>query len=260
MKKILLSVFIICLCTFLCACNAEKKPKTLMEKVIKNDKIIVGVKYDAKPFGYKDKNGELQGFDVDLAKKIAKSILGDENKVEFVQVTPSNRIITLTSGKVDMIIATMSITPQRKNVVNFSIPYYIAGQALMTPKMSSIQGLTDLKDKKVIVILGSTGERSIKHFAPDAIIKGYKTNTEAYQALKQGYADALTTDDTILAGFLMDDPSMRILSKRYTQEPYAIAFRQEEESRTFQENVNHTLEHLKKSGELNKLKKKWIKF
>ena len=229
MKKIL-SLLFVCIClTLLGGCSTEKQPATLMEKILKEDKIVVGVKFDAKPFGYKNANGELKGFDIDLAKKIAKNILGDENKVEFVQVTPSSRIITLTSGKVDMIIATMSITPQRQHVVNFSTPYYIAGQALMTPLNSDIQGLTDLKNKKIIVVLGTTGERRIKHFAPNAIIQGFKSTSEAYQALKKGYGDAMTTDDTILAGIVMDDPSMKILSKRYTQEPYAIAFRMEEE-------------------------------
>lgn len=260
MKKLLSLIFLFAFCTLLSACTVEKQPKTLMEKVLKNDKIVVGVKFDAKPFGFKDENGELQGFDVDLAKKIAKNILGDENKVEFVQVTPSNRIITLTSGKVDMIIANMSITPQRQNVVSFSAPYYIAGQALMTTQNSKVQGLTDLKGKKVIVVLGSTGEKSIKHFAPNAIIQGFKSNTEAYNALKAGKGDAMTTDDTILAGFALDDPTMKILPKRYTSEPYAIAFRQEEESVTLRQNVNHILEHMKKSGELTRLKNKWVNF
>lgn len=260
MKKFLPLIFILGVCSLLCACTAEKQHKTLMEKILKADKITVGVKFDAKPFGFIDKTGELQGFDIDLAKKIAKNILGDENKVEFVQVTPSTRIITLTSGKVDMIIANMSITPQRQNVVDFSTPYYIAGQALMIPESSSVQGLTDLRGKKVIVVLGSTGEKSIKHFAPNAIIQGFKTNTEAYNALKSGNGEAMTTDDTILAGFVMDDPTMKILPKRYTQEPYAIAFRQDEESAALRENVNHILEHMKKSGELTRLKNKWVNF
>lgn len=259
--KRFLSLFIIILSVALAsACTMEKQHQNLMEKILKNDKLVVGVKFDAKPFGFKDTDGELKGFDIDLAKKIAKNILGDENKVEFVQVTPSSRILTLTSGKVDMVIATMSITPQRRKVVNFSMPYYLAGQALMTPKNSDIQGLTDLRNKKVIVVLGTTGERSIKHFAPNAIIQGYKSTSEAYQALKAGKGHAMTTDDTILAGIIMNDPTMKILSKRYTQEPYAIAFRLEKESDSLRHNINHILEHLQQTGELNKLKNKWINF
>lgn len=266
MKKFLSIICVVVLCLFLSACKSEKqmkltkKPKNLMEKVLREDRLVIGVKFDARPFGFLDKNGELKGFDIDLAKKITKNILGDENKVEFVQVTPSNRILTLTSGKVDMVIATMSITPQRAHVVDFSTPYFVAGQALMTPRNSSISGLTDLKDKKIIVVLGSTGEKSIKYFAPNAIVQGFKTNTEAYNALKSGLGDAMTTDDTILAGFLAQDSSMKILPKRYTQEPYAIAFRQDEDSRSLKDNVNHVLEHLRMSGELTRLKNKWINF
>lgn len=260
MKKFLLSLLTIFLLSLTTACTMNKQPNTLMEKIIKNDKIVVGVKFDAKPFGFKDKNGTLQGYDIDLAKKIAKHILGDENKIEFVQVSPSNRILTLTSGKVDMVIATMSITKQRQQVVSFSTPYYVAGQALLTPTNSDIQGLTDLRDKKVIVVLGTTAERNIKLLVPSSIIKGYKTDIEAFEALKAGKGDALINDDTILAGLISNDSSMKILSKRYTQEPYAIAFRQDEESQSLKSNVNHILEHLQMSGELNRLKNKWIDF
>ncbi len=260
MRKIL-TLLILCIFSFATmACLREKKPESLMEKIIKNDKLVVGVKIDAKPFGFEDKEGTLQGFDVELARKIAENLLGDSSKIEFVPVTSSNRIITLTSGKVDMVIATMSITSQREQIVDFSDPYFIAGQALMIPKNSSIQGVTDLADKKVIVILGTTGERNIKRFVPKAILRGFKTNREAYNALKTGIGDALTTDDTILAGFLMDDDSMKILSKRYTQEPYAVAFRKDEESQSLKHNVNHILEHLKDSGEINRLKNKWLNF
>lgn len=260
MKKFLSFLLILASSILLCACTLEKQPKTTLEQIRKRDKIIVGIKSDAKPFGFKDENGQITGFDADLAHIIAEKLLNDPNKVDFVEVTPSNRIITLTSGKVDMIIATMSITPQRQRVVSFSTPYYIAGQALMTPQKSSIQGLTDLKDKKVIVVLGSTGEKSIKYFAPNAIIQGFKNTKDAYNALKRGQGDALTTDDTILAGIAMDDPDMRILAKRYTQEPYAIAFRTEPESDSLRRSINHILEHLKKSGELTRLKNKWIEF
>lgn len=265
MKKSLLILVIVFVSIFLLGlisilCFKPKTQPTLMENILKRDKIIVGVKYDSKPFGFKDKNGVLLGFDVDLAKKIAQNILGDENKVEFVEVTPSSRILTLTSGSVDMIIATMSITPHRQNVVNFSIPYYVAGEALMTPVGSDIGGLTDLRDKRVIVVLGTTAEKNIKQLVPSSIIKGYKTDYEAFEALKSGRGDALVNDDTILAGLISNDSNFKILSKRYTQEPYAIAFRQDEESDSLRININHILEHMQKSGELNRLKNKWIDF
>ena len=260
MKRFLSIVLTLVVVFLLFGCVPENKPSNLMEQVLKNDKLVVGVKYDSRPFGFKDKNGNLQGFDVDLAKKIAKNILGDENKVEFVQVTPSSRILTLTSGKVDMVIATMSVTPSRQRIVSFSTPYYVAGQALMTRANSDIEGLTDLRDKKVIVVLGTTAERNIKSLVPSSIVKGFKTDKEAFAAFKAGHGDAMINDDTILLGFCAENPEMKILSKRYTQEPYAVAFRQEVESESLMHNVNHILEHLQMSGELNRLKNKWIDF
>ena len=259
MKKFLLSILILFLLIFTTSCTQHEN-ESLLETIIKKDKIVVGVKNDTKPFSYKDKNGTLLGFDIDLAKKIAKNVLNDENKVEFVQVTPANRILTLTSGEADIIIATMSITPQRQQVVDFSNPYYIAGEALMTPINSDIEGITDLKGKRVIVVLGTTAERTIKQLVPGAIIKGYKTDLDAYNALLAEEGDAFLNDDTILFGLMNGNPNMKILSKRYTQEPYAVAFRQDEKSASLRHQVNHILEHMQKSGELNRLKNKWIDF
>lgn len=258
MKKILSFLFLFIIAGFCCGCT-EEKTKPLIQEITARDKLIVGVKADSKPFGFKDSNGNFQGFDIDLAKEIAYQLLGNREKIEFVPVTPSNRIATLTSGKVDMIVATMSITEQRKSVVSFSMPYYNAGQAVMIPANSNINGISDLNGKKVIVVLGSTAEKNIKYFAPHSIIQGYKTATEAYQALKKGKGAALTTDDAILVGIAMDDKTMKVLPKKYTQEPYAIAFRADKESLSLKNNVNRILTQLNQNGFLNKQKKKWVK-
>ena len=259
MKKVLLVIFSLFIMMFSTSCTAQKN-NSLMDTIIKKDKIVIGIKDNSRPFGFRDENGILQGFDIDLAKKITKNILGDENKIEFVPVTSANRILALTSSSVDMVIATMSITAQRQNVVNFSIPYYVAGETLMTPIDSDITGLTDLRNKKVIVVLGTTAERNLKQLIPSARIKGYKTDIEAYNALITGNGDAFLNDDTILLGLKGDNPNVKILSKRYTQEPYAVAFRQDENSESLRIQVNHILEHMQKNGELNRLKNKWIDF
>ena len=110
-----------------CSNNNQQQTTDVYEKIKARDKIIVGVKYDTKPFGFIDNNQKISGFDIDLAHLIAKYLLNDPNKVEFVQVTPQNRILALNSGQIDMVIATMTVTEQRKQVVEFSRPYYMAG-------------------------------------------------------------------------------------------------------------------------------------
>lgn len=260
MKNKLLSVITLCLVLLITGCAKKDDNTDTLAKIQQRGKIIVGVKYDTKPFGYMNEKEQLMGFDVDLAKYIAKSILGDENKVEFKEVTPSNRILALNSGQVDMIIATMTVTKQRSAVVDFSTPYYVAGQGILVPANSKINSMSDLNGKKVIIIFGSTAERNLRLFAPDADVIGFRTYTSGYSALKEGRADAMTSDDTILMGFAMSDSSVKLLPNRYSKEPYAIAFKKGKSSAKLKEQVNNIIEDMIRSGELNKLKNKWIKY
>lgn len=259
MKKFIVYFLIFGLSAFLSGCKKEESSDCL-DKILARDKVIVGVKFDTKPFGYIDENQNLSGFDVDLAKYISKNLLGSENKIEFKQVTPSNRILALNSGQIDMIIATMTVTDQRKEVIDFSIPYYIAGQAILVPEKSDITSMSDLNGKKVIIIFGSTAEKNTRLAAPEAKILGYKTYTGGYSALKQGRADAITSDDTILMGFAIQDKSVKLLPKRYSKEPYAIGFKKGESSKRLRERVDLILDEMVKSGELNQLKRKWVKY
>ena len=257
LKKLISALlFLVVIC---CACGKKEEvtPADTLSAIQERDQIIIGVKTDAPPFGYLDVNGKNIGFDIDLAKLITRRILGDENKVVFVPVTPVNRIMKLTSGEVDMIIATMSVTPQRQLILDFSIPYHTAGQALMVPKTSKISSLMELSDRKAIVVFGSTVEKSLQSNVPGINVIGYTTYPEAVQALKQGKADAMISDDTILMGFAMKDPSLKIPSKRYSKEPYAVAFRKEAESERLMEAVNIELKEAMNKGEIKQLKAKW---
>lgn len=260
MKKklvLVLSLFLVLLVT---GCDKKENNVDNLSKIVQRGKIVIGVKFDAKPFGYLNGKEQLVGYDIDLARAIAKSILGNENRVEFKQVTPSNRILALNSGQVDMIIATMTITKQRMQVVDFSIPYYVAGQSILVPKNSSITSISDLNGKKVIIVFGSTAENTLRQLAPDANIIGFKTYTSGYSALKQGRADAMISDNTILMGFAMADNSVKLLPAIYSKEPYAIAFKKGSESTNLENKVNFILKNMEINGELTKLKAKWVKY
>lgn len=260
MNKKIVGILILFLVVCFTGCAKKEENTDTLDKILERGKLIVGVKYDTKPFGYMNEHQQLVGYDIDLAKIIAKSILGDENKVEFKQVTPSNRILALNSGEVDMIIATMTITPQRKQVVDFSYPYYVAGQAVLVPKNSKITSMSDLNGKRVIIIFGSTGEKNLRAIAPGAIVIGYKTYTDGYRALKQGRADAMTSDDTILMGFTLQDSSLKLLPKRYSKEPYAVAFKKGPASVRLKSKADFIIDDMTKNGELRHLKAKWIKY
>lgn len=254
-KKIIL--LLICFCFIFSGCGKKTAENDDFANVIKRDKLVVGVRDDAPPFGFKDEKGNLIGYDIDLAKIIAKDILGNENKVEFVPVTASNRIMKLSANEVDFLIATMSITNQRQQILDFSVPYYVAGQAILVNSSSKATSLSDFEGKKLIIVFGSTSERNLRTNVPEVTVIGYKNYNDAYRALKQNRADGIVADDTILLNYALKDKSVKLLPKRYSKEPYAVVFRKEKESERLLIRVNHIIGRLASKGQLNRLQEKW---
>lgn len=232
-------------------------PSDDLAKILKRGKLIVGVRNDTTPFGFKDEKGNLVGYDIDLAKELANGILGDREKIEFVPVTASNRIMKLNSGEVDILVATMSVTNQRLQILNFSTPYYIAGQAILVNSSSKATGLSDFFGKRLIIVFGSVSEETLKSSVPEVKVIGFKTYPDAYKALKEGKADGIVSDDTILMDYALRDNSVRILPKRYSKEPYAVAVRKESDSQRLLDSINYIIENLQSSGKLFRMQENW---
>lgn len=259
MLKKIFWLLILVLIIFTKDCYAqENNNKDLYKSIMQNGKMTVGISFDSMPFGFKDKDGKIKGMEADLAKEIAERILGDNGKVEFKNITSQDRIKAATQGDVDMVISTMTINAQRKKLVSFSSPYFVAGQAICVRKDSKINSIGDLLNKKIIVILGTTGEKNIKQFAPNALIQGFENNSEAIEAFKSGFADAITTDDSLLQGLVMDNGNYRLLPKRLTKEPYGIAFKKSKYSNSLKTNVNKIIKEMTLDGTLGSIKNKWI--
>ncbi len=254
MKKIIslliLPIFLFTGCTF-------KKSMSTYDKIIKNDTLVVGVKTDTKPFGFiNEKTGKNEGYDVDVAKYIVRDLLGSEDKITFVSVTPNTRLEAVTSGNVDMVIATMSVTPQRQLLIDFSVVYYVAGQTAVVKKSSNINTFHDLKNKKVIIVIGTTAEQNIKRVVPKVKILGYKTYEEAFDALKKGKGDAFITDDTILSDFVYKNNDYKMLKGKLSIEPYAIGLKKDE-SQKLKQAVDAIIRRMNKDGTLKYLNRKW---
>ena len=181
----------------------------------------------------------------------------DPNKVKFVPVTDTERFYILNLNKVDMVIATMTITPKRQIFADFSNAYYITGQTLLVKTGSPIRSLGDLGNKNVGVIFGSTAEETIKFLLPTAKVMGYKTYNEAYNALKNGHVLGITSDDAILRGMASNDSSVTLLPKRYSRDSYGIAFRRGEESNHILDIINNIIADMDKRGVFVQLKRKW---
>lgn len=253
MKKILCLIIMSLL--LLTACTKKEKENTL-DKIINRNLIIAGVKQDAGPFGHINEKGQYDGFDIDVAKYIANKLTGSEKNIKFVPVTSNTRIEAVTSGEVDMIIATMSNTESRRYIIDFSIPYYTAGQTAVVKNKSKIYSFADLKDKTTIVVMGSTSEQNLRRVIPTARIVGYSTYKEAFQALKDGKGDALSSDDTIISGFIAKNKGFRVLKGRISAEHYSIGIKQTDD-KLLKETLDSIITEMKNNGTLKELKKKW---
>ena len=255
-KIILLLIFTIFI---FCGCSKPQKEPVVntLDDITKRGEVVIGIKTDTYPFGFKDKNGKYTGYDIDLANMIGQGIFQEKGKVKFVPVTASDRMMKLFSEDVDMIVATMSVTPSRLQIMDFSDPYYIAGQAVLVKKGSKIKGLRDLNGKKAIIVFGTSSESSLRAAVPRVSIIGYKTYNEAVKALKQGKADAIVSDDTILIGLSLKDANLVLLPKRYSREPYAVAFRKGQESEDLVRIVNNVINESVRNGTLQKLQKNY---
>ena len=224
------------------------------------DAITIGVKVDSKPFGFIDKKGENAGFDIDIAKGVVKYLYPyiGEKPIKFVPVSAQDKIMKLNSGEIDLIVAAMSINESRRRVVDFSIPYFIAGQAIMVKKNSGIKIVRDLNNKDVAVIMGTTSEKDLRSLAPNAILRGCSTYKEAFNLLQNDEVQAIYADDTILYGFL-DNKGYKILDARYTKEYYAIAMRKEENEKILKQRIDIALKDMQEKKELAKIREKWLK-
>jgi len=236
------------------ACSTDGSAVTQAKQ---RGKLIVGVKYDTHLFGRKDpQDGQVKGFDIDIAKALAKHLLGDEHKLELKEVTSKTRIPALQNGQVDVIIATMTITEERRQVVDFSEVYFEAGQSLLVPIDSPITGIQNLSGKTVIAVKGSTSTANIREKTPNAQVKEYENYAEAFMALKSKKGEALTTDNSILLGMQKEDPSFKLVGGLFTSEPYGIAVRKGDAEML--KVVNELLKNLKESGKYNEIYQTWF--
>lgn len=238
--------------------NAPAEAIDTIAAIKERGKVIAGVKYDTRLFGLKDPvSGSIEGFDIDMAKALAKKILGDETKVELKEVTSKTRIPLLQNGQIDIIIATMTITEERRKEVDFSDVYFNAGQSLLVPKGSSITSIDSLTpDTTVLAVKGSTSVTNIKEKAPDAKVLEFENYQEAFTALKSKKGDALTTDNSILLGMMQDDPNFEMVGGNFTDEPYGMAIRKGDQKMV--DTVNEMLKEMKDSGEYNTLYEQWL--
>lgn len=235
----LTAVLCVLACLFsLSACGSDKEA----------GKIRIGIKFDQPGLGFK-KSGTYVGFDVDVATYIANKLGYSEDAIVWKEAPSKQREAMLQNGDVDMILASYSITDERKRAVSFAGPYIVAGQDLMVRADDhQIQGPEDLNGKKLCSVTGSTSAVTVKHtFANEVQLMEQPGYAECATALFSGIVDAVTTDDIILAGLASAARGrLRLVGKPFTQERYGVGIKKGDKA--LAKKINAALADMESNG------------
>jgi len=263
MKKVFATVLAVCiLLSFVgCAGNSFKVDKSLpegLQEIQKRGKLQVGTKVDVPQFGYQNPDtGKIEGMEIDLAKALAQKLLGDENLIEIHAVTSQTRETLLENSTVDMVVATFTITEERKLSFNFSQPYYTDGIGFLVKKNFAATKIRDLADKTIGVVQPSTTREALEEKAEALGISfnysEFSGFPELKTALTSGEIDAFCVDKSILLGYV--DEQTEILDETFKPQDYGIVTRLSDKDLAAY--IDGFIAELKSDGTLQKLIEKW---
>lgn len=206
--------------------------KNLVQRAKDNKKLTIGIKFDQPGLGLKKPDGTYAGFDVDVAKYIAKQLGVEESGITWKEAQSAQREDLIKKGEVDFIVATYSITDKRKNDVSFGGPYFIAHQDLLVRSDNTdITGPESLTgNKKLCSVKGSTPAQNVKtKYAKDVQLQEVGKYTDCVTALLNGTVDAMTTDDVILAGYAAQQPGkLKLVGKGFSDENYGVGLKKDD--------------------------------
>jgi polar amino acid transport system substrate-binding protein len=227
-----------------------------MARIAQRGQLVVGIGQDAYPFAFRRENLRLEGFDIDIARDIAGSIFGDRDRVTFRPLQATERLEAVRSGQVDLVVATVSITCQRREKMDFSTVYYEAGQRVLVNCGSAVTGLGDLGGKCVCAARGTTSLGKILTATPKPIPVGVANATDCLMLLQLGEVDAISSDDSLLAGMAAQDPRTEIVGPRFSEEHYGIAINKE--TPDLVRFVNAVLERRAQDGRWRASYQRWL--
>ncbi|MFD7706495.1 glutamate ABC transporter substrate-binding protein [Streptomyces sp. NPDC059785] len=232
---------------------------TTIQKIKKRGYLTVGVDQNSYRWGYRDPNStkenvELEGFDIDLARRIAEEILGSPDDIRFRAIPTDQRIEAIQDGRVDMVVRTMTISCKRLEQVAFSAPYFVTGQQVLAPETSDIKGYDkSLAGKKVCTAQGSTANEKLaddkesgKLPASVDISETVPNQLDCLVRLQLGEADAVVTDGALAASQAAQDPTVQLKGETFTTEYYGVAMKKD--AGDLVRRVNRVLEDYRKDG------------
>ncbi|GIF22505.1 polar amino acid transport system substrate-binding protein [Actinoplanes tereljensis] len=228
-----------------------------MATIQKRGRLILGTSQDTLLFSSRNPfNGQVEGFDVDMGRQLAQAIFGDPNKLQIKVIGYDKRVSSVRDGDIDVVADTMTANCSRWKDVNFSTIYYEAGQKVLVSKDSSAKKIEDLGGKKVCSAAGSTSYLNIQAVSTKPIAVAKPAFGDCLVAFQQNEVDAISTDDTILAGMAAQDPYAKVVGEKFTEEPYGMALSQNYPE--FTRFVNAVLEKNRANGTWTATYNKWL--
>jgi polar amino acid transport system substrate-binding protein len=220
-------------------------------------RLIVGVDQNTFMFGFRDPgSGRLEGFDIDLAREIARAIFGDPDRIELQVVDAGQREDALESGQVDLVVRTFSITCERKQNIDFSSTYFYANQRILVLKGSRIDSAAALSGKRVCAVSGTTSLTRVFALDPRPAVVGVTSWTDCLVMLQQGQVDAISTDDVVLAGLAKQDPNVVVVGPSLGIEPYGVGVKKGNDDLV--RFVNGVLAQIRNNGTWERLYDTWL--
>ena len=227
-----------------------------LKEIQQRKQLIVAVKDNLPLLGFRDRSGNLQGLEIDIARKLAAEIFNNPDAVKLVPVTNQDRLKVAIDGTVDLTIARVTITTTRSRVVDFSRRYYLDGTAIITNR-SNITKNSDLAGKKVAVLNNSTTIASVQYFIPTAQLVGVNSYRQAQQLLATDKVVAIAADRSLLIGWSKTDPTYRLLPDKISLEALGIVIPKGLQYDSLRQLVDRSIERWQADGWLGQRIQYW---
>jgi len=229
-----------------------------MARIKARGRLVAGVSADTYLLGSRDPlSGQIQGFDIDMVKAVTKAIFGDEDRYQLRVITAADRIPLLEKGEVDLVARNMTITCDRWRQIAFSSEYYRAGQKVLVRRGSKATSLAQLAGQRVCAPRSTSSMDTLRRVAPKAVAVGSDSHTGCLVLFQQGQVDAITGDDTVLAGLAAQDPYAVVPDQRaITAEPYGLGMNADDVDLV--RFVNARLAQMRTDGEWTRIYDRWL--
>ncbi|AHW65199.1 Putative extracellular solute-binding protein [Corynebacterium glyciniphilum AJ 3170] len=239
----------------------EVSPARRVPAIVERGRLVVGVAQSLNQLGFRDPvTGELAGFEIDLAREIARDIFGDPNRIEYRYVEGNDLEDVLSVGTVDLVIRTFTITRPRQEQVEFSVPYLTTYPRILAMRDSGITGEDDLADKTVCVTHDSTNLQELRDEVPHQDILATQTWSDCLMAIQRRQADAIYSDSAILSGLQAQDPYTEIIGDSTDGTDYGVAAALPEDRDTagLVRQVNSTMDRIRTDGTWDDIYDTWL--